>query len=121
MFIAYVDTSYLSDSHKVRSQNDYLFTCGGDSISWRSTKQSITTTSFNQAEIIVIYEASRECVKLRSIIHYIRQNCGLPSWKKILTHLYKDHTTCITQLRDEYIKGDRTKHFFPKFFFTHTQ
>jgi hypothetical protein len=65
MFIAYVDASYLSDPHKECSQTDYLFTCGGDAISWCSTKQSIITTSFNHAKIITIYEASRECVWLR--------------------------------------------------------
>ncbi|GKE57809.1 hypothetical protein Tco_1496994 [Tanacetum coccineum] len=26
---------------------------------------------------------------------------------------------CIVQLKDEYIKGDITKHILPKFFFTH--
>ena len=29
------------------------------------------------------------------------------------------HAACIAQLKDGYIKGDRTKHILPKFFFTH--
>ncbi|GKE91247.1 hypothetical protein Tco_1572342, partial [Tanacetum coccineum] len=31
----------------------------------------------------------------------------------------EDNATCIAQLKDRYIKGDRTKHNLPKFFFTH--
>ena len=33
--------------------------------------------------------------------------------------MYEDNVACITQLKGGYIKGDRTKHISPKFFFTH--
>jgi len=49
---------------------------------------------------------------------YIRGTCGLSSSRETLTILYKDNTTCIAQLKGGYIKGDRTKHISPKFFFT---
>ena len=49
----------------------------GTMISWRSVKQTITTTSSNHAEILALHEASRECVWLRSIIQHVRQTCGL--------------------------------------------
>ncbi|KAI3692362.1 hypothetical protein L6452_32176 [Arctium lappa] len=35
------------------------------------------------------------------------------------TVLYEDNAACIAQLKEGYIKGDRTKHILPKFFFTH--
>ena len=35
------------------------------------------------------------------------------------TVMYEDNASCIAQLKDGYIKGDRTKHILPKFFFTH--
>uniref|UniRef100_A0A1U7WMR6 Uncharacterized protein LOC104229005 n=1 Tax=Nicotiana sylvestris TaxID=4096 RepID=A0A1U7WMR6_NICSY len=35
------------------------------------------------------------------------------------TTLYEDNVSCIAQLKGGYIKGDRTKHISPKFFFTH--
>ncbi|KAG7527792.1 Integrase catalytic core [Arabidopsis suecica] len=35
------------------------------------------------------------------------------------TIIFGDNTACIAQLKDGYIKGDRTKHILPKFFFTH--
>ncbi|KAL0347471.1 UNVERIFIED_CONTAM: Secreted RxLR effector protein [Sesamum calycinum] len=88
-------------------------------ISWRSMKQIITATSSNHAEIITIHEANRECVWLRSMIQHIRGTCGLSLEKIIPTILYEDNATCIAQLKEGYIKGDRMKHISPKFFFTH--
>lgn len=35
------------------------------------------------------------------------------------TILHEDNATCITQIKAGYIKGDRTKHISPKFFYTH--
>jgi hypothetical protein len=34
------------------------------------------------------------------------------------TIIYEDNTSCIAQLKEGYIKGYRTKHISPKFFFT---
>ena len=98
---------------------DYLFTCGGIAISWRSVKQTIAATSSNHAELLALHEASRECVWLRSLIQHIQNTCGLSSGKINATNIYEDNTACITQLKDGYIKGDRTKHISPKLFFTH--
>ena len=33
--------------------------------------------------------------------------------------MYEDNVACIAQLKGGYIKGDRTKHISPKFFFTY--
>jgi hypothetical protein len=43
----------------------------------------------------------------------------LSSIKGSPTILYEDNAACITQIRGGYIKGDRTKHISPKFFYTH--
>jgi ribonuclease HI len=117
--IGYTDAGYLSDPHHGRSQTGYLFTSGETTISWRSVKQTITTTSSNHAELLALHEASRECVWLRSLIQHIQKNCGLSSGKMDATIIYEDNTACIAQLKEGYIKGDRTKHISPKFFFTH--
>ena len=66
-----------------------------------------------------VHEASRECVWLRSIINHIHKTCGLSYQREVPTILYQDNTACIAQLKAGYIKGDRTKHISPKFFFTH--
>ena len=48
------------------------------------------------------------------MIQHIQESCVLPSIKDNPTTLFEDNTACIAQ-----IKGDRTKHISPKFFYTH--
>ncbi|KAL6346241.1 hypothetical protein AAG906_033037 [Vitis piasezkii] len=90
--LGYADTGYLSDPHKGRSQTEYVFNYNGTAISWRSVKQTMVATSSNHSEILAIHEASRECIY---------------------------NVPCIAQITRGYIKGDRTKHISPKFFYTH--
>jgi len=70
---SYADAGYLSDPYNGRSQTSYLFTRGGTTISWRSVKRTITTTSSNHAELLALHEASRECVWLKSLIQHIQE------------------------------------------------
>ena len=60
--VGYTDAGFLYDSYKGRYQTEYLFTCGSIAISWRSVKQTLVATSSNHSEIIVIHEASWECI-----------------------------------------------------------
>ena len=53
------------------------------------------------------------------MIQHIRETCGLSSIKNNPTILYEDNAACIVQIKSGYIKGDRTKHISPKFFYTH--
>ncbi|CAM8888021.1 unnamed protein product [Rhodiola kirilowii] len=117
--VGYADAGYLSDPHKVISQTGYLFMYGGTAISWRSTKQTLVAISSNHAELIALYEAGRECVWLRSFINHVKASCGLVSGKQSPTVIYEDNAACIAQIKEEYIKGDRTKHTSPKFFSSH--
>ena len=94
--VGFVDFGYLSDPYKAKSQSGYLFTYEGTTISWRSMKQTITTTTSNHAEILAIHEASTKCIWLRSMTQHIREPCGLSFSKLLPTKLYKDKTTCIT-------------------------
>ena len=117
--LGYVDAGYLLDPHKARSQTGYIFTYKNTAISWRSVKQTMVATSSNHSEILAMHGASRECVWLRSMIQHIRESCGLSSIKNNPTLLYEDNAACIAQIKGGYIKGDRTKHILPKFFYTH--
>ena len=117
--LGYADAGYLLDPHKARSQTGYVFNYNGTAISWRSVKQTMVATSSNHSEIIAIHEASRECIWLRSMIHHIQESCGLSSVKDKPTILFEDNAACIAQIKGGYIKGDRTKHISPKFFYTH--
>ena len=42
-----------------------------------------------------------------------------PSIKGGPTTLFEDNVACIAQITGGYIKGDRTEHISPKFFYTH--
>ena len=79
----------------------------------------MVTTSSNHSEILAIHEASRECIWLRSMIQHIQESCGLSSIKGDPTILFEDNAACIAQITGGYIKGDKTKHISPKFFYTH--
>ncbi|XP_057535359.1 secreted RxLR effector protein 161-like [Amaranthus tricolor] len=67
------NAGYLLDPHNAKSQNGYVFTYGGTAISWRSTKQTLTATSSKHAELIALYETSREYVWLTSVIGHIQE------------------------------------------------
>jgi hypothetical protein len=54
-----------------------VFLHGGTAISCKSCKQTIVATSMNHSEIIMLYEASRECAWLRRMIDHIQKLCGI--------------------------------------------
>jgi hypothetical protein len=53
------------------------------------------------------------------MIQHIQESCGIKTIKESPTVIYEDNAACITQIKEGYIKGDRTKHISPKFFSTH--
>jgi len=93
-----------------------VFTYGGTAISWKSTKQTLTSTSSNHAELIALYEAGRECVWLRTMISHIQGACKMRTVTENPTLIFEDNSACITQVSKGYIKGDKTKHIIPKLF-----
>ncbi|KAI3506493.1 hypothetical protein L1887_28854 [Cichorium endivia] len=113
--LARFNAGYLSDPHKSRSQTGYVFMNGSTAISWRSQKQTLVATSSNHAEVIALDEASRECSWLRSMTQVILTSCGLDK-DKAPTLIYEDNAACVSQMKEGYIKSDRTKHIPPKFF-----
>ncbi|GKC59414.1 zinc finger, CCHC-type, retrotransposon gag domain protein, partial [Tanacetum coccineum] len=103
------DAGYMYDPHTGRSQTGYVFTSSNTAISRRFVKQTISATSSNHAEILAIHEAIQECIWLRNAIKHICESCRIFSSHEAPTVLHEDNTTCIAQLKDGYIKGDRTK------------
>ena len=114
-----LDSGYLSDLHKDRSQTRYVFNCNGTATSLISVKQTMVATSSNHSKILTIHEVSRECIWLRYMIQHIRELCVLPFIKGGLTILFEDNVACIAHITRGYIKGDKTKHISLKFFYTH--
>jgi hypothetical protein len=59
--IGYVDAGYLNDPHNGKSQIGFVFLHGGTTISWKSCKHTLISTSSYLSKIIALYEAAREC------------------------------------------------------------
>lgn len=116
--IGYTDAGYLSDPYNGRSQTGFVFLYGETAISWKSSKQTLVTTSTNHYKIVALYEASRECVWLRRMINHIQQSSGIGSIESP-TIIYEDNSACITQIETCYIKSNITKHISPKLFYPH--
>jgi hypothetical protein len=53
------------------------------------------------------------------MIQHIQEECGLESVRENPTVIFEDNSACIAQIKEGYIKGDRTNHISPKFFSTH--
>jgi hypothetical protein len=102
--LGYTDAGYLSGPHNDRLQIGFVFLQGGTSISWKTTKQKLVSTSTSHFEIIALYEASRGCVWPRRMIKHIIQTCGIGAIDTP-TIIFEDNSACITQMESGYIKS----------------
>ena len=96
--IGYVDAGYLSDPHNAKSQTGFVFLHGGTAISWKSLKQTLVATSTNHCEIILLFEATCECVLLHRMINQIQQSCGIGSIESP-TIIYEDNAAYVAQMQ----------------------
>lgn len=60
--IGYADSRFKSDPTTGKFQTGYIFIKNEAPICWRSTKQTVTATSTNDAELLVFHEAAREAM-----------------------------------------------------------
>jgi ribonuclease HI len=112
----YADAGFISDITAGKSQTGILVFLGDCLISWRSFKQTMVSTSSNHAELMAVYEAIREMLFLRRIIHEITTDLQLPSSQPI-SIIREDNQACLKQLAAGYVHTEMTKHIAPKFFF----
>lgn len=111
----YADYGFRTDVAAGKSQTCYIFLKNGAPISWKSTKQTVTATSTNHAELLAFHEATRECVWLRTMEHIIVDQCKLQVQDKPIV-VFEDNAACIRQMSLGFIKADRTKHISPHIF-----
>ena len=111
----FADSSFRTDPNAGKSQTSYIFLKYGAPISWKLTKQTVTATSTNHAELLAFHEAARKCVWLRTMERIINQQCKIQEEVKPTT-IFKDNATCIRQMSSGFIKVDRTKHISPHIF-----
>ncbi|GJT11853.1 hypothetical protein Tco_0858895 [Tanacetum coccineum] len=105
----YTDAGYLTDADDLKSQTRYVFVLNGGVVDWKSSKQSIFTTSSIEAEYIAAYDASKEVVWVRKFIYGL----GVVPTIKEPINVYCDNTRAITIANESGItKGAR--HFRSK-------
>jgi hypothetical protein len=77
-----------------KSQTGYIFLKNGAPMSWKSTKQTITATSTNHAELLAFHEVARECVWLRTMEQILEKQCRLQVQDQP-TIVFEDNAACI--------------------------
>ena len=64
----YSDSDFAGDVDDRKSTLGYVFTLAGGAISWKSSKQTITTSSMMYAEFVACYEDTRQVNWLKKFI-----------------------------------------------------
>jgi hypothetical protein len=68
--VGYSDSNYAGDDRK--STSGYVFTLAGGAISWKSCKQTVTTSSTMYAEFVACYEATGQVNWLKKFVPSLR-------------------------------------------------
>ena len=72
----YSDANWISDTKDTKSTSGYVFTLGGASISWKSSKQTCIARSTMESEFIALDKAGEEAEWLRNFLE------DIPMWPK---------------------------------------
>jgi hypothetical protein len=64
----YSDTNWISDVDDIKATSGYVFTFGGDTLSWRSCRQTILTRSTMEAELTALDTTTVESEWLRELL-----------------------------------------------------
>jgi hypothetical protein len=64
----YSDANWIYDADELKATSGYVFTLGGDTVSWKSCKQTILTRSTMEAELAALDTATVEAEWLRELL-----------------------------------------------------
>ncbi|XP_073039066.1 secreted RxLR effector protein 161-like [Primulina eburnea] len=67
--IGYCDSDYAADLDKRRSLSGYVFTVGGNVVSWKSSLQHVIALSTTEAEYISLTEAVKEALWIKGFVN----------------------------------------------------
>ena len=65
---AFSELDFVGCLDSLRSTSGYIFMLAGGAVSWRSAKQTLTTSSTMVTEFVVCYEASNYEIWLRNFV-----------------------------------------------------
>ena len=101
--VGYADSNFANDKISGKSIFGYIIYVGGNPVSWKSKKASITATSTTIAEIDAIYNCATECKWIHELVR------GLKLKTESTFRIKSDSESAIKVLNGEkYL--DRTKH-----------
>ena len=72
----YTDANWISDTKDTKSTSGYVFTIGGEAVSWKSSKQTCIARSTMESEFIALDKAGEEAEWLRNFLE------DIPIWPK---------------------------------------
>ena len=70
--VGYSDSDFAGCVDSRKSISEYVFIFVSGAVSWRSNKQTLTTTSIMEAEFVSCFEATSHGVRLRSFMYGLR-------------------------------------------------
>ncbi|CAA7042283.1 unnamed protein product [Microthlaspi erraticum] len=105
----YCDSDYAADLDKRRSISGYVFTVGGNVVSWKSNLQRVAALSTTEAEYIALTEAVKEGIWLRGLL----QDFG---FKQEAVKVWCDSQSAICLSKNN-LFHERTKHIAVKYYF----
>ena len=103
--IGYSNSDYVSCIDSRKSTLGYVFMLADGAISWRSTKQTLITTSTMEAEFVFCFEATLHGVWLKSFIFGLKDVDSISRPLKI----YCDNSTAVFMAKNNK-SNSRNKH-----------
>jgi len=64
----YSDANWISDSDETKCTSGYVFTLGGDAVTWRSARQTIIARSTMESEFVALKMAGSEAEWLKNFL-----------------------------------------------------
>ena len=64
----YSDANWISDSDEIKSTSSYVFTLGGGALAWKSSIQTLISTSTMESKFIALESAGKETKWLRNFL-----------------------------------------------------
>ena len=105
----YSDSDYAADLDRRRSTTGYVFTVGGNTMSWKSNLQSIVALSTTEAEYVALTEAVKEALWIKGLL----SDMGIEQQKALV---WSDSQSAISLSKNNSFH-ERTKHIAIKYYF----
>ena len=102
----YVDSDFAGCVDTSKLTTGWIFLYGGNIISWKSKRQTLTTTSTTEAEYVALHSAAKEAMYLRNLINDLKVE-GAP--KIGCVHIYIDNNAA-NDIAQSVSNANRLKH-----------